>query len=140
MKNKEIKDYYTYNFADGTQSVVTAKDVGQEWIDRLYKMDDEERNQNRRESRRHISIDMLVEKCLEPFYEDEYHFGALFGEMGNEQLHNALNSLTPAQQRLLYSHLVERNTVTEIASDEGVAVCSISKRLERIYKKIEKVL
>lgn len=140
MKDKTIKDSYTYYFADGTNSTITAKDVGQDLINMLYDMDDEERNHNRRERRRHISIDMLTEKCLEPSCEDEHNFGALLGEMENEQLQDSLKLLTPAQQNLLYSHLVERNTVSEIAADQGVAVCSISKRLERIYKKIEKVL
>lgn len=137
MKNKEIKTDYTYYFADGSKSVVTAQDIGQQWIDILYKMDDEERNHNRRERRRHISIDMLTEKCLEPSCEDEHNFGVLLGEMENEQLQDALKLLTPAQQNLLYSHLVECNTVTEIALDEGVAVCSISNRLARIYKKLK---
>ncbi len=137
MKDKNIKDSYTYYFVDGTKSTVTAKDVGQDLINLLYEMDDEERNHNRRERRRHISIDMLTEKCLEPSCEDEHNFGALLGEMENEQLQDALKLLTPAQQNLLYSHLVERNTVTEIAADQGVAVCSISNRLARIYKKLK---
>lgn len=125
---------YTYYFADGTKSAV---EVDDDMYELLKQFDDEERNHNRRERRRHISIDMLTEKCLEPSCEDEHNFGALLGEMENEQLQDALKLLTPAQQNLLYSHLVERNTVSEIAADQGVAVCSISNRLTRIYKKLK---
>lgn len=125
---------YTYYFADGTKSAV---EVDDDMYELLKQFDDEERNHNRRERRQHISIDMLTEKCLEPSCEDEHNFGALLGEMENEQLQDALKLLTPAQQNLLYSHLVERNTVSEIAADQGVAVCSISNRLARIYKKLK---
>ena len=69
---KENKPDYTYYFADGTKCTVTAQDVGQEWINELYDLDDKEKSNNRKNTRRHVSIDKLVEMNVEPSYEDEY--------------------------------------------------------------------
>ncbi len=128
---------YTYKFADGTTSVVEVED---ELYDLLIEMDKEEKYGNRRETRRHVSLETLTEMNVEPSYTDEYNFDEIFGGMENEQLQEAILQLLPTQQDLLNRLFVERQTVSEIAASDGVAVCSISNRLARIYKKLKNFL
>ncbi len=125
---------YTYKFADGTKSVVEVED---ELYDLLIEMDKEEKYGNRRETRRHVSMESLTEMNVEPSYTDEYNFDEIFGGMENEKLQKAISELLPTQQSLLNRLFVERQTVSEIAASDGVAVCSISNRLARIYKKLK---
>lgn len=139
--NEQIKkDTYTYYFADGTKSVVTAQEVGQEWINILWDMDEKESKRNRAETRRHVSIDELVEMNVEPSYEDEYSPEDILEHISDPDLHYAVSMLTEPQKKLLYRRFVQGFTVTDIAEIDGVAVCSISKRFERIYKKMENFL
>ncbi len=124
---------YIYKFADGTTSAVEVTD---ELYAVLREEDEAERNKNRAETRRHTSIDELAELGVEPSYTDEYFAGELSESIEDPALREAVLSLTAPQKRLLTRLYMEKQTVTEIAEQEGVAVCSISKRLERIYKKI----
>jgi len=128
---------YTYKFADGTKSVVEVED---KLYDLLIEMDKEEKYGNRRETRRHVSLETLTEMNVEPSYTDEYNFDEIFGGMENEQLQEAISQLLPSQQDLLNRVFVERQTVSEIAASDVVAVCSISNRLARIYKKLKNFL
>lgn len=137
---KENKPDYTYYFADGTKCTVTAQDVGQEWINELYDLDDKEKSNNRKNTRRHVSIDKLVEMNVEPSYEDEYSPEDILEYIDDPELHYAVSMLTEPQKKLLVRLYLKGLTVTDIAEQDGVAVCSISNRMARIYKKIEKFL
>ena len=128
---------YTYKFADGMKSVV---EVDDELYGILIEMDRQEKYGNRREPRRHVSLETLTEMNVEPSYTDEYNFDEIFGGMDNERLQEAISQLLPTQQSLLNRLFVERQTVSEIAEKDGVAVCSISNRLARIYKKLKNFL
>ena len=62
MKNKKVKEIkpdYTYYFADGSNSVVTAQDVGQEWINILHDMDEEDRKKQYNYSRRNYPLSQV---------------------------------------------------------------------------------
>ena len=107
---------YTYKFADGMKSVV---EVDDELYGILIEMDRQEKYGNRRETRRHVSLETLTEMNVEPSYTDEYNFDEIFGGMDNERLQEAISQLLPTQQSLL---------------------CSISNRLARIYKKLKNFL
>ena len=128
---------YTYKFADGTKSVVEVTD---ELYDILTEMDKQERHGNRRETRRHVSLESLADMSLEPSVLDEYFEDNVFGNMNNERLQEGFAKLLPTQQNLLCRLFVERKTVTEVAQEDGIAVCSVSKKLERIYKKLKNFL
>ena len=128
---------YTYKFADGSKSTV---EVADEIYDILIEMDKQEKYGNRRETRRHISLESLMEQGLEPSIIDDYLAESRVINMNNERLQEGIKQLLPAQQELLYKVYVDQLTVTEIAKSEGVAVCSVSKRLGRIHKKLESFL
>ena len=55
-----------------------------------------------------------------------------------ENLHNALNSLLPEQKELISKIYFGGLTQREIAEQEGVDESAISKRMERIYKRLKK--
>lgn len=128
---------YTYKFVDGTTSTVEVEDS---LYDLLTEMDEQEKYGNRRETRRHVSVEQLVELCVEPFYEDEYAPDDILEYINDPDLYYAVSMLTIPQRKLLTRLYLKGQTVTDIAEQDGVKVCSISKRFERIYKKIEKFL
>lgn len=135
---KENKPDYTYYFADGSKSVVTVQDVGQEWINILWSMDEKESKRNRAETRRHISIEELVEHNAEPTETDRYFMDALFGDIQNETFAEAVKILTNAQNRLVRQLYVEGYTQQDIAEMENVKQQAISCRLQKIFNKIQR--
>lgn len=126
-----------YKFADGKKCIV-------EVSDELYLLcediEEKERSSNRRETRRHISMESLVEMNVEPAVYDEYFKEDIFGNMENENLQYAISQLLPTQQDLLRRVFYEKQKVTEIAENDGIAVCSVCNRLARIYKKLKNFL
>lgn len=55
-----------------------------------------------------------------------------------ENLHKALDSLLPEQRELLMEVYFNGITQREIAEREGVDESAVSKRMERIYKRLKK--
>lgn len=128
---------YIYRFADGMTSAVEVEDS---LYDLLTELDRQERYGARRETRRHVSMEMLVEKGVEPTVMDEYFIDDAFGNMDNENLQKGIFKLLPTQRDLLHRRFAQGQTVTEIAEEDGIAVCSVSKKLGRIYKKLDNFL
>lgn len=127
----------TYKFADGTTSKV---EVSDEIYALCEEMEIEEKSSERRETRRHISMESLVEMNLEPTVTDEYFKDEVFKDMESEHLQQAISQLLPSQITLLKRVFYEGESITEIAKNDGIAVCSVSNRLARIYKKLKKFL
>ncbi len=127
----------TYKFADGTTSKV---EVSDEIYAICEEMEIEEKSSDRRETRRHVSMESLVEMNLEPTVTDEYFKDEVFKNMESERLQQAISQLLPSQIALLKRVFYEGESVTEIAKNDGIAVCSVSNRLARIYKKLKKFL
>jgi RNA polymerase sigma-70 factor (ECF subfamily) len=127
----------TYKFADGTESAVEVDDT----LNHIIKdMDKAEISNNRRQTRRHISLEWLVENGIEPTYEDDYFANDFFENIENENLYDGIMSLTENQRRLIVRRFAKREKVNEIALCNGIAECSVSKQLERIYKKLKNFL
>lgn len=126
-----------YKFADGTTSKV---EVSDEIYALCEEMEIEEKSSERRETRRHVSMESLVEMNLEPTVTDEYFKNEVFKDMESERLQQAISQLLPSQIALLKRVFYEGESITEIAKNDGIAVCSVSNRLARIYKKLKKFL
>ncbi len=127
----------TYKFADGTTSKV---EVSDEIYALCEEIEIEEKSSERRETRRHVSMESLVEMNLEPTVTEEYFKDEVFKDMESERLQQAISQLLPSQITLLKRVFYEGESVTEIAKNDGIAVCSVSNRLARIYKKLKKFL
>ena len=124
---------YIYKFADGTESAV---EVSDELYALLEKMDDRADLDNRRERRRHISMEYLVEKSVEPTVTEEYFADGLLENLEDESLYEGIAALLPTQQELLKRRFVIGMTVKDIAEQDGIKSCSVSKKFERIYRKL----
>ena len=127
----------TYKFADGTTRKV---EVSDEIYALCEEIEIEEKSSERRETRRHVSMESLVEMNLEPTVTEEYFKDEVFKDMESERLQQAISQLLPSQITLLKRVFYEGESVTEIAKNDGIAVCSVSNRLARIYKKLKKFL
>ena len=127
-----------YKFADGKVSTV---EVSDEFYETYQEIEKAEKLANRKETRRHVSIESLVEVGQEPSITDEYFKDdGSFENMDNEKLQYAISHLLPTQQDLIRRVFFEGQSVSEIAKADGIAVCSVSKKLARIYKKLKNFL
>lgn len=124
-----------YKFCDGTSSTV---EVTEEFYGYYECLEKQDRNNERRETRRHTSLDYLRESGIEfPAQEDVYEVSP-FDTVENEVLRKALENLLPCQKKLIIKIFFEGMKVTEVAKAEGVCKNAISMRLSRIYAKIKK--
>lgn len=128
----------TFKFNDGTTSTV---EVTEEIYAEYMRMEREEKNINRAETRRHVSLDLLQESGMdfpsnEPFNYSEDPFDSI----ENEDLYDAVKSLLPEQQELIRKIFFEGMKIVEIAKAENTTQNAISLRLDRILTQLRKKL
>lgn len=99
-----------------------------------------ERLNERKETRRHQSLDKSMEHGFDVADPSENTFEKVVINERNRQLYQAIARLSPEQQRLVYEVYFEYIPQTEIAAREGVTKHAINKRLLRILKKLKKFL
>ena len=143
MKNKKIKKNkldYTYYFADGTKSVVTADEVGQKYIDLLYEMDECERKKNYNYSRHNYPLSQ-VDYEGETFIDlDAEPFDIMIKNIEREKMDVAFAILSESQRTLFESVHFEGKKIAAIAEEKGVTIFAIYKRMDRILRKLQKFL
>lgn len=121
-----------YQFADGkTSEVEVNEQLGQE----LTELDRLEYNNNQAQTRRHVSLDMMVEE-----QGMEFSDGADLGEHAadREMIRHMWNSLLPSQQELLRKVFYEGHSIASIARKEGVNEAAIRNRLRKAYARAKK--
>lgn len=124
-----------YQFADGTQNEV---EVSDEFYAQYQEMEKEEKNKNRAETRRHTSLSQIQENGFEPALQEPSLEEKLLKEEMKKELLQAISTLTPEQQDLIYKVFYENKSTSEIAKEMGSLDSSVSHKLERIYKKLKK--
>lgn len=124
-----------YQFADGTQNEV---EVSDEFYAKYQEMEKEEKNKNRAETRRHISLSQMQENGFEPALQESSLEDDLLKEEMKKELLEAISTLTPEQQDLVYKVFYENKSTSQVAKEMGALDSSISHKLERIYKKLKK--
>lgn len=130
----KIMKTYIYKFADGTKSVVEVTD---ELYDILTEMDKEEKYGNRSETRRHVSLESLLEKAVEPSVTDEYFSDDILGNMDNEQLQERLICLTDKQKVVIIKAVIEGMSFREIAREMGLNKDTIREQYWAAIKKLQ---
>jgi DNA-directed RNA polymerase specialized sigma subunit len=123
---------YTYKFVDGFESAV---EVSSELAAVLESLDEQEKNDNRRETRRHISSDILTEKgfgiwdvtqdidfILES---NEFHKQELWLEQLQRQVFR--KHLTERQADVFYLHKVLHYNNSKIARQYGITEGAVRK-------------
>ena len=126
-----------YTFADGTTYEV-------EVTDELYAMHlqlvQEEKRNHWRETRRHTSLNYLMELGVDFTDTAADPVAAVELREDDERIYKAMSQLLPEQQTLVRKVFYEGKTITEIAKAENVGKSAIANRLTRIYIKLKKFL
>lgn len=106
----------------------------------LIEIEKDDYNSDRRETRRHNSIEGKQEKKLQ-FQAAGADIVTIIEEKEvSDNLHNALNKLLPQQKDLVQKVYFEGMSIAEIALNEGVGESAIRDRFKRIYKKLKNIL
>ena len=123
---------YDYHFNNETISI----DIPDSDYDVLIEMDRLERNLEKKETRRHISMDSgkVDEKQLLSDADVESVCIRLFEE---ETLRCAMNRLLPAQRELIQKVFFENQSIVSIAREQGVGESAIRDRLGRVYARLK---
>ena len=125
-----------YEFADGDVEV----DVPNEWASILVELDRLERNNDKKERRRHYSLDSCEyegivyaseDKNLTAIFETDSKFG---------RLTEAIKYLSDKQKSLIKAVYFDGMSVSDYAKHMGISQSAVSQQLKTIYKKLKKFL
>ena len=124
-----------YKFADGTTSEI-------EVTDELYALHlqlvQEEKRNHWRETRRHTSLNYLMEIGVDFTGTAADPVAAVELREDDERIHKAIAALSDKQKRLVQAVFYEGKSLREIARQSGISHQALSKQLATIYKKIKK--
>lgn len=124
-----------YSFTTGEKTEI---EVSEEWGTILLELDNQENNSERKETRRHASLNAMDYEG--DIFADES--ADIISILENKELlaklQKMISSLQPQQKELVKKVFFEGKTGTEIANEEGVSKAAISIRLKKIYKKLKK--
>ena len=127
-----------YRFVTGEK--VTAE-ISDEFKDVVIKLDKEEYNCNRKETRRHKSLS-LSDKCIENMSISSDICDDVFKNFDKEKLHNTISRLKPNEQELLHNLYLNDKPITqkEYANILHINEKSVQEKSRRIRKKLKKFL
>ena len=124
-----------YRFVNGDLVDV---EVPQEYGEALADLDRREHNNNQTQTRRHVSLDMMVQDQGVQFVSAESDaFEQIYSSEMPEHL---LKGLSAAQRALLQRVFVAGESMADIARADGVNRSSVHRRIERIFAQIKKNL
>ena len=125
-----------YEFATGE---VTEVEVSEELGCAIAEMSYRAALKDRAETRRHMSLDRLVETGV-PFADTTDVETLAELALDKALLLRALEQLQPQQRELVRKAYFEGISIAGIAHEEDVLPATVSHRLERIYRKLQKFL
>ena len=126
-----------YKFADGTQKEVEVTD---EFYAQYQKIEKDEKNKNRAETRRHISLSQIQESGFEPIFQELSPEEILNKKETKEEVLKAISLLKPKEQELVFMYFYDNKTIEQIAEILNVQKPAISKHVSRILDKLKKFL
>ena len=126
-----------YKFNDGTTKEISVTD--ELYALHLELLQEEKRNYWK-ETRRHISLDYLMEQGADIADGDGDPLSALIEKTDDEKLKNALSFLSDKQRSLIEKVFYNDMSLREIARQTGVSHQALSQQLATIYKKLKKFL
>ena len=125
---------YRYAFITGEEAV----EISEEWAAVLEEMDHEEQLSNRRETRRHQSLDALLYEGLD-FASDGDAESPLLEKEDGRELEAALGCLTEIQRRRLLMHC-KGMTFVQIGEAEGISRQKATTSVEKAILNLKKIL
>ena len=123
-----------YEFATGEVSEI---EVSEEFGRVIEEMTHQAALRDRAETRRHVSLDKLLEAGL-PLADDNCVETLAERAIDHAALLHAMEQLLPQQKELLLKVYFEGRSYANVARDEGVDRIAIRKRMLRIFEKIRK--
>ena len=127
-----------YKFNDGSTKEISVTD--ELYALHLELLQEEKRN-HWKETRRHISLDYLMEQGADiADHRDGDPLSALIEKTDDEKLKNALSYLSDKQRSLIEKVFYNDLSLREIARQTGVSHQALSQQLATIYKKLKKLL
>lgn len=126
-----------YKFNDGTIKQVSVTD--ELYALHLELLQEEKRN-HWKETRRHISLDYLMEQGADFADGDGDPLSALIEKTDDEKLKTALSFLSDKQRALIEKVFYNDLSLREIARQTDVSHQALSQQLATIYKKLKKFL
>ncbi len=127
-----------YKFATGEKVYV---DVNEEFEDIMIELDNELKNNNRRETRRHESLNLLdKDKKIADMTADVLE--DVLKKLDIDKLYDAIAKLKPNEQEIIHNLYLCRNPISqvELARTKNVSIGSIKMQLHRIKNKLKKSL
>ena len=127
-----------YKFNDGTISEINVTD--ELYALHLELLQEEKRN-HWKETRRHISLDYLMEQGADiADHRDGDPLSALIEKTDDERIKTALSYLSDKQRSLIEKVFYNDLSLREIARQTGISHQALSQQLATIYKKMKKFL
>ncbi|NMA73032.1 MAG: sigma-70 family RNA polymerase sigma factor [Bacteroidales bacterium] len=146
--SKKNRINYIYYDSNGIKTVLIPGEdgVNEATIEILHQFDDEEVNNNRRETRRHSSIDEINDKSkyIKDLYVDveEEALSKIESEATEKIVQDTLLELKPQQRDLINKLYLSDNPMTqaEYAEELGIEESSVSQKAWRARTKIKKII
>lgn len=113
-------------------------EVTQEFARAFEQLKEEEKNNERRETRRHLSLEALTEEGFQVEDPKADIEDQLYKKLENNALVTAIKSLDPNQKWLIEQVFFLNRTQQDIAEELGVNHTAVRNRLRKIYKKMKK--
>ena len=103
-------------------------------------MEAESKRIDRKETRRHISINVFEEQGIEFKDENSSIEDNLLNKETKESVQNAIKQLSEKQQELVYQVFYLNKSLADIAKEKGVSKSAITQQMQVIYRKLKELL
>lgn len=113
-------------------------EVTQEFARAYEQLKEEEKNNARRETRRHLSLEALTEEGFQVEDPKADIEDQLYKKLENNALFSAIKSLDPNQKWLIEQVFFLNRTQKDIAKELGVCKQAVNNQILRILKKLKK--
>ncbi len=125
-----------YKFATGETLEI---ETTEEWVTVIEELDRKEYNIDRKETRRHCSLEAYnLDDALLP--SDSDVLAEVLDNEKHQQVETAISKLNPRQQMLIRQVFFEGRGYTSIACNEGLDESAVRHAVERALKKLKKIL
>ena len=128
-----MKMKFEYTFVTGKVSI----DVDEEWVSILKDLDHEEAKNERKETRRHCSLDACTYEGESFVSEDAAFERFLESDSAKSLITPALEVLTKKQEEVVEALFYNHQTAKEFADSRGVCEMAVSKLRKAALKRIE---
>ena len=112
-------------------------EVTEEFAKQYKQIETEEKRINRKETRRHQSLEKYMEKGFNVADERVDIEEAMFYQESINELYSIIKALPMKEKSIIFAYYFESKTFEQIAKEHNVQKPAISKHLKRILEKIK---